>query len=566
MVVILILVQIQNEITVILKNITDEAIRTSVLCGASMVSMTGDCDDCVPGRRMQAPTAIIFSSLPFLVTFLFVSTIVLQKLFPILSGDIASKGREAQASPKNGHVRSSSSSGIDGQGRPQIKRLSAIAFSTTIALAAVLAELILCEISNTINPTARRIAFHITVSLLLSLLIIAIPLIQIHSIVTSAGWEFTGPRKGRLRLAWVLLIGGFTAWLLVFWWSGEKLLGHHGQARPTEHQSLSEACLGRVAVIGISFMSLLSGFASVNSPWQNFGSRSRPVTEADLARKQAGLEATNGMLEAKHSRLRALERKLSDAPPGTFFQKALGSIRGNADQAERKSLELEISGLETMARSLSTTHAVLQSRWIQQARSRTATGRLLLSASYLFSVFCLYRIITTSLTAMRRLLASRTHAITPSDPINHVLVFVAKHYDPHLDQASWARQISFLLSGVILGASFSSALQTFHLFARFAPSLLRAVQANLPLIVSQTLATYVISAGLMLRGMMPGQVVGEGLRGLGGRDMTSDWVDVWFEWWFLGGVVVTGLGIWVGSKLGADGEEEEWELEGGKMS
>lgn len=531
-----------------------------------MVSMTGDCNDCVPGRRIHAPTAIIFSSLPFLATFLFVSTIVLQKLFPILSGDNSSKGREAQASPKNGHGRSSSSLSIGSQGRPQIKRLSAIAFSTTIALAAVLAELILCEISNTINPTARGIAFHITVSLLLFLLIIAIPLIQIHSVVTAAGWEFTGPRKGRLRLAWVLLIAGFTAWLLAFWWSGEKLLGPHSQERPTEHQSLSEACLGRVAVIGISFMSLLSGFASVNSPWQNFGSRPRPVTEADLARKQAGLEATNDMLAAKHSRLRALERKLSDAPPGTFFQKALGSIRGNVDQAERKSLELEISGLETMALSLSTTHAVLQSRRIEQTRSRTVTGRLLLSASYIFSIFCVYRIITTSLTALRRLLASSTHAVTPSDPIDHVLVFVAKHYDPHLDQASWARQISFLLSGIILGASFSSALQTFHLFARFAPSLLRAVQANLALIVAQTLATYVISAALILRGMMPGQVVGEGLRGLGGRDMTTGWMDGWFECWFLAGVVVTGLGIWIGSKLGADGDEEEWELEGGKMS
>lgn len=527
-----------------------------------MVSMTGDCDDCVPGPRIQAPTAIIFSLLPFLVTFLFVSTILLQTLFPILSGDGSTKGREAQASPKTDHGRSSSSLS---PGR-QIKRLSAIAFSTTIALAAVLAELILCEISNTINPTARGVAFHITVSLLLFLLIIAIPLIQIHSIVTAAGWEFTGPRQGRWRLAWVVLIAGFAAWLLAFWWSGEKLLGHHGHARPTEQQSLRDACLGRVAVIGISFMSLLSGFASVNSPWQNFGSRSRPVTEADLARKQAGLEATNDMLAAKQSRLRALERKLSDAPPGTFFQKALGSIRGNADQAERRSLEMEISGLETMALSLSTAHAALHARWIQQTRARTATGRLLLSASYVFSVFCLYRIVTTSVMATRRLLASPTHLITASDPINRMLVFVAKHYDPHLDQASWARQISFLLSGVVLGASFSSALQTFHLFARFAPSLLRAVQANQALIVAQTLATYVISAALMLRGMMPGQVVGEALRGMGGRDMTSGWVDGWFECWFLGGVVVTGVGIWIGSKLGTHGEEEEWELEGGKMS
>lgn len=530
-----------------------------------MVSMTDGCDECVPGRPIQAPTAILFSSLPFLITFLFVSTIVLQRLFPVLSGDVSSKAWETQASQKNGHLRASLNS--ENQGRRKIKRLSAIAFSTTIALAAVLAELILCDISNTINPKARGMAFHVTVFLLLFLLIIAIPLLEIHSIVTAGGYEFTGPRKGKLRLAWVLQSVGFATWVLGFWWSGERLLGHPNQELPLErHQTISEsyseACLERVAVIGISIMSLLSGFASVSSPWHNFGSRPPPVRPEDLARKQAGIDATNEMLLAKKNRLRALRRKMSDAPPETFLSKALGSIRGNADHAEQKMLELEISGLETMALSLLTRKSVLQRRWSQQARSRTPTGRLLLLVSYIFSVFCLYRILTTSLTPIRRLLASRSHAFSPSDPVNNFLALLAKHYDPHLDQAAWARQISFLISGIILFASFSSALQTFHLFARFAPSLLRAVQANLPLIVAQVCATYVISAALMLRGMMPGQVMGEGLRALGRKEM--GWVDGWFELWFLGGVAVTGLGIWVGRKLG-DGEEE-WEVEGEKFA
>lgn len=97
-------------------------------------------------------------------------------------------------------------------------------------------------------------------------------------------------------------------------------------------------------------------------------------------------------------------------------------------------------------------------------------------------------------------------------------------------------------------------MQTFRLVARFAPGLLRAVQANLALVVAQVCATYVISAALMLGGMMPGQVVGEGLRELGGREM--GWVDAWFERWFLGGVVLTAGGIWLGRKFtgGADGD------------
>lgn len=528
-----------------------------------MLPAGDDCDECKPST-MPALTAIIFSSLPFIATFLLVSTLVLQKLFPFLSGEAISLKTSAFARPF-------SSNG----GHTTIKRLSALTFSSTIALAAVLVELILCEISNTINPTARGFAFKVTVLLLLFQLIVAIPSLEIHSVISAAGYEFTGSGKGRLRMAWLLQLFGVTAWLSAFWWSGQWLLHRVGQGQTIKSsQSLREASLERIGVIGISVMSLLSGFASVSSPWQNFFSRPKPVSEASIGRKAAGLEATKDMLEAKRSRLRALDRKLSDAPTESFFQRAVGSIRGNADNTERQSLLLEISGLETMAASLSASHSNLQSRLQQQHRSRTAAGRVLITASYFFSLFCLYRIATTSLTFVRRSLSSAKYTsetFTTSDPVDNILALLAKHYDPQLDQAAWARQISFLLSGLILFASFSSVMQTFHLFTRFLPSLLKTIQANLALVVAQVCGTYVISTALMLRGMMPGAVVGEGLGALGGKEGVS-WVDGWFERWFLGGVVITAVGIWVGRKVGgsSDWDEDEWDegggLESGKMS
>ena len=227
-----------------------------------------------------------------------------------------------------------------------------------------------------------------------------------------------------------------------------------------------------------------------------------------------------------------------------------------------------------MGVSLATSHSNLQSRFEQQKRSRTATGRLILIASYAFSVFCLYRIFTTTLTAIRRALSAHHYSsqdFRSSDPVDNILALLAKHYDPHLDQAVWARQISFLLSGLILFGSLSSVMQTFHLFARFLPSLLKPIQANLALVVAQVSATYVLSAALMLRGMMPGAVIGEGLGALGGKDGVA-WIDGWFERWFLAGAVSTLVGIWVSRKLGGsdDWEEDEYDdgigLEGGKRS
>ena len=506
---------------------------------------------------MSAPTAIILSSFPFIVTFFVVSTLVLQKLLPYLVGEV---GTFKTASCN----RLSASSGS--QFKPAIKQLSALTFATTVALAAVLVELILCEISNAINPTARSLAFRVTVTSLLFSLIIAIPFLEIHSILSASGYEFTGAGRGRLRLAWVLQALGFTTWLLGFWWSGAWLLGRLGQAPATEtSEGLIEASLERIGVIGISVMSLLSGFASVSSPWQNLFSHQKPVNEASIARKAAGLEATQEMLTAKRSRLHILEQKMSAAPAESFFERAVGSFRSNTDATERQTLILEISGLETMVVSLTTAYTNLYSQLQQQHRSRTPTGRLLVTVSYLFSLFCLYRIATTTLTFIRRSLASHSFTSEPfttSDPVDNILALLAKHYDPHLDQAAWARQISFLLSGVILFASFSSVMQTFHLFSRFLPSLLRTIQANLALVVAQVCASYVISASLMLRGMMPGNVVGGGLGAMVGKDRVR-WVDGWFERWFLGGVLITVIGIWVGRKLGGNSDWEDDDFDGG---
>ena len=528
-----------------------------------MVLPQSKCNDCAPSylqRRPQASTAIIFSCLPFIVTFVLVATIVFQRLFPLLSGDErlrqiqnglnGAKLSHALFSPRSpSPPKSTHEASIS-----PVKRFSALAFSTTISLAAVLAELILCEISNTVDPIARGLALRAAVFVLLIFLIIIIPSLEIQSVISAAGWRYTGRESGRLKIAWILQVFAFGCWILAFWWSGQLFLTkHHREQQTTSRDHPIDIVVEHVGVIGISLMALLSGFACASAPWQSFGARQKPVTEEALARKQAGLDATNDMLQMKRSRLRALQLKIDDAPTESFLQKAMGSIRGNASVTERKNLEMEISGLENMRASLSSQHSLFVTRMNQQHRSQTFSGRLLLVGSYLFSTYCLYRIMATSITALRRYLTSSGKSFVGSDPINNILAILVEHYDSDLDRDAWLRQISFLLSGVMLGASFSSVLQTFHFFARFTPSLLKATQANLPLIVAQVCGTYVISVSLLLRGIMPGQVVSDQLKNLGGNDMI--WVDGWFEAWFLGGVLITACAIWASRKItGAD----EW--------
>lgn len=510
------------------------------------------------------------------------------------------------------------------------RRLAAAAFATTMGLAAVLAELILAEILEVDGPLlgarARAAALRVTVPSLVVMLVGVLPFFEIQSVLLARGWRFGRDGRGRVsKAAWTLLLGVFAAWLGVFWlvgrvvdgaaaavagsareedlwrlasragaaseWGfdstgmtigraeiGRSRLGGaagfrgRGGAGDGSDWGLSKACLERIGVIGISLMALLSGFASVSSPWHTFVEnrlyRKRPITDADIARKQAGLDATSELLLTKRHRLRSLQRKaqlaaeglgggtLLGATPGAgassgLVGKVLGSLKtitGSGEAAEIKSLQVEIAGLEAMESNLAAQLSALKSRQAAHARDGTALGRLLAIPTYVFALYCVYRILATTMTTLRRIY-SPSASFSSSDPINRFLGLLAKHWDPKLDQIAWARQISFLLSGVILAASANSVLQTFRLFAKWAPGLLYQAQANLALLVGQVAATYVISAALLLRSNLPrevGRSVGDALESA----LEPGFVDRWFEGWFLLASAGTAVAIWVGRKVG----------------
>lgn len=509
-----------------------------------------------------------FSSLPFVATFLLVSLVVMHRLFPLVSGLQQSQDSEGLFLPSDAPP-SLRQSHAEHKAKRARRRIVAISFSATIALAAVLTELILCEILNTLEPSARTAGLKITVPTLLFFLIVLIPFLELQSIVSGSGWSFKRTESGKIpKIPWLLQIAGFTIWLLGFWWLGKGIPGTYIHTIASQAgKGLSEACLERVGIIGISLMALLSGFAAVSAPWQTFGAKTRPVTESDVARKQAGLDTTNDMLGAKKIRLRVLQRKIHESPTQGFMTKVVGSIRGDADTQELQALQLEIEGLSSMAQSLSSSLALLRSRLASNQRSSSTLGRFILKpTSYVFSLYCIYRILTTSLTALRRLLSPSqdltTFTSSTTDPINRILSLLAQYVIPSLDRAAWARQISFLLSGIILLASFNSVVQTFHMLTKLSPSLLYQAQANLALMVAQVSATYVISSALLLRSNLPTEmksVVSEAL----GSPLEPGFVERWFEGWFLVASGVTALSIWVGKKfLAGSGDWDDWEYDG----
>ncbi|KAK7934983.1 hypothetical protein PG985_000478 [Apiospora marii] len=535
-----------------------------------MHSSSTDCGDdlcTAPGSAALSTASTLLALAPFILTFGVVSLVVLRKIFPQLSRVQNSRDGEDHFLPSDAPLSLQQAHAEHGT-KSLRRRVAAAAFSTTIGLAAVLAELILCEISELVSPYARATALKITVPTLLFFLIVVIPFLELQSLVASSGWSFQRTAKGRIpRTAWVLQFAVFGLWLFAFW-----SLGHlvpidgkniHASVKMAKSKAqstggLARACLERIGVIGISLMALLSGFASVSSPWHTFGSPAsrRPVTESDISRKQAGLDATNEMLLTKRHRLQTLQRKVAETSAkekGGLVTKVLGSIRGGGDAGEIRGLKLEITGLEAMEANLSNSLSNLKSRQANSARAATPLGKLFVIPTYIFSLYCVYRILATTLMSLRRLY-SPSASFSSSDPINRLLGLLAKHWDPKLDQTAWARQISFLLSGVILAASANAVLQTFHIFAKWAPGLLYQAQANLALLIGQISAIYVISSALLLRSNLPkevGSAVGDALESA----LEPGFVDRWFEGWFLLASIITAVGIYVGRKIGEMGED-----------
>ncbi|KAH7308148.1 Abscisic acid G-protein coupled receptor-domain-containing protein [Stachybotrys elegans] len=529
-----------------------------------------DADDACVATDPNAVTAgVLLNLVPFVAVFAAVNILVVKHIFPRLSSaDDAHDGEDhflpshAPAALRQAHAE---------HGAKSWKRRSAAwTFGTTVALAATLGTLILAEILEVVHPAARKLALRVTEPSLLFMLVVLVPWLECRSIVSGAGWKFQRTAKGHLpRLAWGLHMALFGGWLFAFWSVGIAVpagasAGSAEGGSWTER--LTRACLERVGVVGISLMALLAGFASVSSPWYTFSDvstrRKKPVTEADVTRKQAGLEATSEMLITKRHRLQQLERKTAEqhnagsrAATGGLVSKVMGSIRGaTGDEAEIRALRVEIAGLEAMEANLQANLSLMKNHRAATARAATPLGRLLLLPSYAFSCYCLYRILATSLTTVRRAY-SPSASFSSSDPINRFLGLLARHWDPKLDQMAWARIISFALSGVMLLASANSVVQTFHLFAKWMPGLRQHAQNNLALAVGQVAATYVVSASLLMRSNLPGEVsstVGGALRGA----LSPAFVDGWFEGWFLLGSVLTGAGIWIGRKLAG---EEDWD-------
>lgn len=156
---------------------------------------------------------------------------------------------------------------------------------------------------------------------------------------------------------------------------------------------------------------------------------------------------------------------------------------------------------------------------------------------FLFSLYCLYRIVGT------------TWNLTPwrsprSDPISQLIALAATN-NYEIDQEMWARQISFLLSGVVILGSIRAVLLVLAKASRNLPRLIN--QNSMALAFAIFLGCYNVSVALLLCRNLPtrySKVIASGL----GASIDIGYFDLWFDAVFLGGVTVTTIILWMQKK------------------
>ncbi|KAK6358613.1 hypothetical protein TWF730_007938 [Orbilia blumenaviensis] len=498
------------------------------------------------------------SSVPFFTTFLFISLFAFFRLFPYITND--QNGSRPALTPTLSlqPVGRTSPSTV-------YRRLSAVVFAVTLGTTGVLGELILCEIMDWGDMSARWFWFRSTTNILLVMLIIVAPLLEIYSFVhrrDEGTAEVLSPISTKKISSWrkktksVAMLLMFGTWIWLFYKLGdhlplppidEALFPDGNVSFETTAKGMSDECLSRLGVIGVSLMALLSGFGAISAPWYCFARRQKPVTETDLRRAQGGLEVTTQMLEAKRQKLATIERKLNskgspevNTGAGSILTKMMSSLRGgNDDLREASALQMEISGLVSMQTSLGNDVQNITTRLKEQSRAQTILGRIYRVVQFAFAIYCIYRISSTMLlrfSAWSTAAHGGTVTFSQKDPIGNILAVIIKHYDPDLNREAWSRNIGFGFSGLIILGSLNSVLITFNMITKAAPSVWG--HAGLALAVSQVTAIYVMSAAVLLRSSLPknmGSVLGSAL----GVMLDVRWVDGWFDNVFLVGSAVT---------------------------
>ncbi|XP_043195170.1 Golgi pH regulator-like [Amphibalanus amphitrite] len=360
-------------------------------------------------------------------------------------------------------------------------------FAITFALSCTMFELIIFEILGFLDSRSRYFHWHLDLYLMLFMVVGVIPFYIAYFVICNIGRVPHHLQRPLTVLTWLLF-------LYAFWKVGDPfpLLSPQHGLFSIEH------LISRVGVIGVTVMSMLSGFGAVNYPYQSMAMFMRQVTPADVQSLERELLKRMDIIVAKKRKLALLRRggaQQSSAGTGRLWGVLTGAASSVWSGGQSQSqLKQEIAAMEEVVRQLFL-EDVDQHYMLERIEwSKTWKGRYFNLLGYFFSMYCSWKIFICTV----NIVFDRVGKI---DPVTKTMHIVVNWLGFNIDVTFWSQQISFYVVGCIVVTSIRGLLLT---LTKFFYAVSSSKSSNvIVLVFSQIMGMYFMSSVVLMRMNMP---------------------------------------------------------------
>uniref|UniRef100_A0A8H7XX95 Golgi pH regulator n=1 Tax=Psilocybe cubensis TaxID=181762 RepID=A0A8H7XX95_PSICU len=321
-------------------------------------------------------------------------------------------------------------------------------FSWCFAESCMMFCLLMLQGAGIFTASARLLNWKISLFVLMSAILVIIPLSVslLLSIGATDGWTIKSIIGPRAILSFIPVA------LYLFALSYIPL---PASLEPADTFTVS---LSRLIVLGTIVLGLLSGFGAISSSWQFLPFVSRPQsipTERDIENAQYSLMSIRNDLRDR--RTEAARRAGTSQTDSSWLSRVGASFRGS------DSLTQEIQGLEALEYQMTRNLDVLRERYASAKYAGTFRGRIFNTMGRLFMVYCVIRVISSIYNVIflpsLRTSSSTTYPDLMTDLLDYTLSHLSSVKIDTEDLASFSRQISLFLVGIIILSSIRLVLR-----------------------------------------------------------------------------------------------------------
>lgn len=379
------------------------------------------------------------------------------------------------------------------QGNLDLASVSALLFSLAFEESASLFVAVLLETAGfpAGNGTTLRKAWRFSLGSVLALAIVFIPL-TVFLLFTYRSSTSTPLAR---RLAYLLI--PFAPWLVLFF----KVPLPTALLDARSGAGIFDGLMARTAVIGVTFIAVLSGSAALQAAWEAGerwkGTQQRPPSASDIQLAKESFARTCSDLATRKADLNRLESETPERGSGWNVSSLWG---GDSRSREIKSLKSEIFGLSSIAAAMRDDLDRMTSLQHKEELNRTLIGKLWILIGWVWAAYCAFRIFISLL----NLLILGYRDSTPPDFISLSIAYIIRIFDVNLDVAAWTKQVSLLFVGVLIWGRIGSVLS--YLGSAFRAAGTGVSSSFLVLFLAEIMTIYLLATLIQLRSSLPASV------------------------------------------------------------